>query len=364
VASEHELLSQKFGKAMLSFKTGLGGVIIKAALGQILGDASFITDAIVDSIAESTFIKAATEGEKVVLGTAKDIANKPTNMQRITLTDKNIYLYYVKGRGKSKQQKLIILPLKYAKDVRTEGILIKNVLIKFEIPQREKEEWKTLYFDLALRVFLPDIWMSTIKCAISEPLLESTEEKVLGCIDIAKTAGRYGLHFTKNRVIIANSHISHVWRALTFLSMVVGGFFFAIGFFTPLIYGTRNLIIFQFQVAAVVGLVFAVFPLIIFATAENWKYRKLLKYGPNDLLANDKKNFDIPYSDIAQVELKKVRLGFRTKIKILTKSESHEFFILNTSLLNYHMSLVRWVLPESKLILPEVKEKKLPKELQ
>jgi len=363
VTSEHELLSQKFGKAMLSFKPGLGGVIIKEALGQILGDTSFITDAIVDSIAESTFIKAATEGEKVVQGTAKDIANKLTTMQRITLTDQYIYLYYSKGRGKSKQQKLIILPLKYAKDVRTEGILIKNVLIEFEIPQREKEEWKTLYFDLALRVFLPYIWMNTIKRAISEPLLESTEEKVLGCIDIAKR-GRYGLYFTKNRVIIANSHISLVWATLTTLSTAIGGLFFLMFISYPLIYGRHNVIISEFQAGAIISLVFAVFPLIIFATAEKWKYRKLLKYGPNDLLANNKKNFDIPYSDIAQVELKKVRLGLRNKIKILTKSKSYEFFILNTKLLKYHMSLVRWVLPESKLILPEVKEKKLPTALQ
>jgi hypothetical protein len=175
VPSERELLTQKFGKAGLSFKSGLGALIIKEVFGHFLGDASFLTDGAVDGLVENSFIKTITEEKQVVQGDVGDIANKFIGMQRITLTDQNFYLFYKKG-FRSNQIKLIVLPLKYAKDVRTQGIIGKEVHIAFEVPW--KEENKTVFFELDLGVFGADMWMNTIKCAISEPLLDTTEEKI------------------------------------------------------------------------------------------------------------------------------------------------------------------------------------------
>jgi hypothetical protein len=358
VTSERELLTQKFGKAGLSFQSGLGALIIKEVFGHFLGDTSFLTDAAVDGLAENSFIKTITEQGEVVQGDVGDIANKFIGMQRITLTDQNFYLFYKKGSKSKKQIKLIVLPLKYAKEVRTQGIIGKEVDIAFEVPQ--KEENKIVFFELGLGVFLPDIWMNTIKCAIREPLLDTTEEKVLGCIDINIQRRRHGLCFTKNRVIVAKTQISDWWLLLAIPCLLLGGLIFLPLTVFAFEYGYRSNAVLFFTIFLILYLGTPM----VATTFNKRKYKKLLKLAPNDLLANDKKNFEIPYSNISQVEFKKGGFGSSSKIKILTNSESYQFGIVNKKLLKYHVSLARWVLPESKLILPEIKEMKLPKALQ
>ena len=84
----------------------------------------------------------------------RTLQTKQWKCKRITLTNENFYLFYTKG-FRSKQKKLIVIPLKYAKDIRTQGIFRKEVFVSFEVPQ--KEEKKSMFFDLVLRVFFPDI---------------------------------------------------------------------------------------------------------------------------------------------------------------------------------------------------------------
>lgn len=151
---ERELVTQKFGKAGLSFKSGRGALILKEIFGHFLGDILFFTDVAVDGLVESSFLESIEGEEKIVKGAVEDITNKTMGMQRITLTNENFYLFYTKG-FRSKQKKLIVIPLKYAKDIRTQGIFRKEVFVSFEVPQ--KEEKKSMFFDLVLRVFFPDI---------------------------------------------------------------------------------------------------------------------------------------------------------------------------------------------------------------
>ena len=97
MTAERELLSAKYGRAGLYFEEPLGAFIIKEVVGYFLRDASFLTDAAVDSIVKNSFIKTVTEEGEVVQGDVRDIANKSIRMQRITLTDQNFYLIYKKG---------------------------------------------------------------------------------------------------------------------------------------------------------------------------------------------------------------------------------------------------------------------------
>jgi hypothetical protein len=158
---------------------------------------------------------------------------------------------------------------------------------------------------------------------------------------------------------VAKAQISDKWMVLAFPCLLGGLIFLALSV-NAFTYGYRSNAVLFFTIFLILYLGTPM----VATTFNNRKYKKLLKLAPNDLLANDKKNFDIPYSNISQVEFKKSGFGSSNKIKILTNSENYQFGIMNKKLLKYHVSLTRWVLPESKLILPEIKEMKLPKTLQ
>ena len=357
MAVERELLTQKFGKAKLIFETGLDAFILKEIFGFFLGDpASGFTDGAIDAMVENWFINEVAEEGEVVQGDVRDIANKSVGMQRITLTEKNFYLFYKKG-FRSKKQKVLALPLKYAKDVEIKGIVLKDVLISIEVPLKEQ---KKTAFQLSLRVFLPDVWLNTVKCAIAENSPDKTEEKIFGCIDINRTGkGRHGLYFAKDKVIVAKSMPSLLWLLVLVPLIGIGEFllFFSIlGFIAD--YGSEAQFLFT------MGLPMSIVPVLLWQAANNRKHKKLLRLKPNDVLANNKKNFEIPYGQITQIELKKGRLGFRDKVKISTHNMNYQFGILNKKLFKYYTSLVRWTLPENKLVLPEIEERKLPKALQ
>ena len=268
----------------------------------------------------------------------------------LKLTDQNFYLFYKKG-FRRKTTKLIVVPLKYAKDAKTEGSLSKQVVVSFEV--LHKEEHKTTSFDLKLSVSSPHTWANMTKCAISKPLLDTTEEKVIGCIDIFKSRTRYGLYFTKDRVIVAKSGISRLWFLL------LGPMFFvAIIFFSGSIFALGAGFISGAALLLIIGILILIAPFVGFQVANNWKYKQLLKLGPDNVLGNDKKNFEIPYSQMKQAELKKGGTFSWNKLFITTNGEAYRFDIMDRKLLDYHTSLIKWLLPKSKLILPKIKENK------
>jgi hypothetical protein len=352
VPLENNLLTQKFGKAEFSFEEGFGAWIMKEVFGYFLGDASFLTDLAVDGIVKDSFGKTITQEGEVVQGDIMELANRSIKMELITLTDQNIYLFYKKGL-RHKKTKLILVPLKYAKDAKVEGALFKQVVVSFEVPNKKKS--KATSFDLKLSVSSPHTWVNMTKCAISKPLLDTTEEKVIGCIDIFKSRARHGLYFTKDRVIVAKYGISRLWFLWIAPMIFVGMLFLGLSplaFFSPK-YGFS-----VFSQALIIGILLTVVPFLVFQVADSWKYKMLLKLGPDDVLGNDKKNFEIPYSLMKQAELKKGGTLSCNKLFITTNSEEYQFDIMNKKLLDYHTSLIKWLLSKSKLILPNIKENK------
>jgi hypothetical protein len=316
-------------------------LVIKEIFGYILGSLAILTDVAVDGLVEDGFLKTIKVGAQIEQGDLEDIVNKCIKTTEITLTDQNFFILYKKG-FRSKQQKLIVLPLKYARDARTQGIIGKEVVVTFEVPRKEKTE--TISFNFALGVQNPQVWVNTIKYAIAATSLTTLEEKALGTIEIAKR-GKYGLYFTQKRVIVAKSHLSFKWLALIIPAIIVGVFLL---FAMPIAFlaGYRGS---DISIYIGIGLTLTFVPYLQFQSSMRRISKKLSKLGPEEILRDDKKNFEIPYNDITRVELKH---GRSNKIKISTKSENYDFGIMNKELFNYQKLLVRLVLPENKLIVP------------
>jgi len=76
------------------------------------------------------------------------------------------------------------------------------------------------------------------------------------------------------------------------------------------------------------------------------RFKKLSELPPESVLTANKKNFEIPNHDITRVEVKKGRIGFPHRIKILTNSERHEFSIIGKKQLERHVRFIHSVLPD------------------
>lgn len=335
---ERKLLSQKNGKAGISPKYGSGAKILKEITGFFLPDlAAAITNGSINGWVQSGFIRTFKEGVQVEQGDIGDLVGKFVGMTEITLTNQNFFLVYKKG-FRSKQQKMIVLPLKYATDVETEGIVLKEVHVKFEVPHREKK--KPLRFDLGLGVTRPETWLGTVEQAIRAILPIPIEEKILGGIEVGKPRS-HGLYFTQKRAIVARTYLSFIWILLTFLLMVLGTFVTMAGLIGMIEgYGGSPQIFFLIGVALLSGLLLVAF------SAEKRRFKKLSKLPPEGVLMDDKKNFEILYSDITRLHIKKGRIVFADKLEILTDSKKHKFSVKRKKQFGRHLRLIRFVLPE------------------
>lgn len=338
MAQERKLLSQKNAKAGISPKYGSGAKILKEITGVFLPDlAAAITDGAIDGWVQSGFIRTFKEEAQVEQGEIGDLVGKFVKMTEITLTNQNLFLLYKKG-FRSKQQKLIVLPLRYAIEVETQGIIGKEVQVNFEVPQKGKSEPQR--FNLGLGVKHPETWVGTIDQAILEILPMPTKEKILRSIEVSRRrSGQHVLCFTQKRVIVARTQMSWLLALLITISVSFGAFFLAMGLVLAPDYPRES------PIFLTIGLILTAGPISITFSLTKWRFKKLRESPPESVLTANKKNFEIPYHDITRIEMKKGRIIVPIKIKIITNSEEHEF-ALGKKQLERLVRFIRSVIPD------------------
>ena len=103
------------------------------------------------------------------------------------------------------------------------------------------------------------------------------------------------------------------------------------------------------MIAAKIGSTFGI--IIITDYLAMKKSEKLKKISIESILKADKKNFEIPYTEITKVEMKKPR-ALSVYIRIFTHTKKYKFKFLNPGKKEFdaHESLVRSVLPDKLFI--------------
>ncbi len=196
------------------------------------------------------------------------------------------------------------------------------------------------------------------------------DEKVLRGIEVGRRglSSRFGLYFTRNGVIVAQTGVSSLWlipvvvcALISFLFILVVIMLFIFPPFVPLLLeifppelSTIGSLIFDTFVGRVVfltiGLLLIISPRILVTRAMRKKFENLSRLPPKNILMADKKNFEIPYAEIARIEIKKAwgRGAFGTsKIRILTNEKKHEFwFVRLVGFLGYEGAYERLKLKE------------------
>jgi hypothetical protein len=99
-----------------------------------------------------------------------------------------------------------------------------------------------------------------------------------------------------------------------------------------------------------IGIMLLISPRLLITRAMRKKFENVSRLAPNDILMADKKNFEIPYPEIARIEIKKAwgRGAFgSSKIRILTNEKKHEFwFVRLVGFLGYEGAYERLKLKE------------------
>jgi len=196
------------------------------------------------------------------------------------------------------------------------------------------------------------------------------DEKVLRGIEVGRRglSSRLGLYFTEKRVIVARTGVSSLWlipivvcALISFLFILGVIILFTFPYFVHLLLetfpqelSTIGKLIFDTFVGRVVfltiGLMLIISPRILITRTMRKKFENLSRLPPKDILMADKRNFEIPYPEIARIEIKKAwgRGAFGTsKIRILTNEKKHEFwFIRLVGFLGYEGAYERLKLKE------------------
>jgi len=152
---EEKILSQEKAVVSLIPKRGRGGRFLRG-FSLILGGA------VLRHFQTSSFLKSF-KTEDAEAGDIKDISDKVLKLRELTLTNKNLVMLYRKGTLR-KKDKLIGLPLEYAKSVEEKGRMRKFLQVRFEVPSEEK---KPINFDLKMWVKRREVWLNELSCIIS-----------------------------------------------------------------------------------------------------------------------------------------------------------------------------------------------------
>lgn len=124
--------------------------------GSVLGKAVFVTP----------FTKSLRQSG-VEAGDVKDAMDRVLKLQELILTNRNLILFYRKGLV-SKKDKVITLPLEYAREVQGKKRLTTRFInVNFMVPS----EGKSVEFQLRLiRLKDPDAWLRELGRIISSPV--------------------------------------------------------------------------------------------------------------------------------------------------------------------------------------------------
>jgi hypothetical protein len=196
------------------------------------------------------------------------------------------------------------------------------------------------------------------------------DEKVLRGIEVGRRglASRLGLYFTGNRVIVARTGVSNLWLIPIVVCALIS-LLFILGVILLFIYpylvsllleafppelSTVGSVMFDTFAGRVVfltiGIMLLISPRLLITRAMRKKFENVSRLAPNDILMADKKNFEIPYPEIARIEIKKAwgRGAFgSSKIRILTNEKKHEFwFVRLVGFLGYEGAYERLKLKE------------------
>lgn len=341
-------------------------------VGHFTGDFSLISDSAIKILLSSGFFKTFEKETKIKQGDIQNIVGKFVKLKEITLTNKNILLL-CKKRWRSKEHKLITIPLKYATDARLGegrkrvvkigegkiGIEKESVYVTFQVSHKGPEEQE--FFNLGLSVDNPSVWLKSIERIIGLDMTKVTgPEKICSNVHIGVEGSRsgYELCFTQKRIII-----SKFWNKLPVGRLALVAFLSMIGVLLTILGGLSAFLGFVYhqswQETAFVLTSGAILTSSSFGSARFWKknrLKKLIESSPESIFENDKDSFEIPYSDIIQVRVR--RKGFGSKqfggkianMDVLTENKKHEFFFGDKMQLADFLRFINRVLPERKII--------------
>ena len=118
IEDETELLSQVSDPAAGLFPSYTNAAEnTKSFVGHFTGDFSMISDSAIQILLSSGFFKTLEKEAQIKQGDIQNIVGKFVKLEEIILTNTNILLL-CKKQWRSKEHKLITIPLKYATDVR------------------------------------------------------------------------------------------------------------------------------------------------------------------------------------------------------------------------------------------------------
>lgn len=223
----------------------------------------------------------------------------------------------------------------------------------------------------------------------SKPLGEEkpAEEKVLSGIEVGKRllTRRFGLYFTRKRVIVAQTGVSNLWLVVMIISILFGllllmvavimlGSYAFTGKMLEIFHG--GLSILDIMLDTITGnltlipiaLIFIIVPRSLITRAMKKRFEKSNELSPEDILKDDKKNFEIPYRKIERIDIIKARARGAfgsSKIRIFSNGKEHEFWPVRVvgkygyegkgerSKLAEYENFLRSILPNKISVLPK-----------
>ena len=371
ISEEYELLSQAsqpYAGLFPGYESGAN--VLKNLVGRFVGDFSAITDGMISGLISAGFFKTLEEKAEVKQGDVQHIVGKFAKLKEITLTNKKILLLYQKGWF-SKKNKLIVIPLKYATDVsiaegkkrivvtekRRIGLELDSVYISFHMTEKEQDVTKC--FNLALSVDKPWIWTKAIERLLG---LDSRQEKEKTCrvVNTAPNVFNYHVLCITQKRLVSTKFFKRSYFAITIPTLIaaVGLLFIPLmaifvtaiggirGWTVPMLF-TDSLFLALFVPGAtlfLIGYFGANF-------LRKRRYKHLTESEPQTLLDTESKSFEIPYSEITQVKIKKKRLGRAQKVEITTQNETKTIRFAKRTELSSFRQVIQRFLPERKITL-------------
>src|SRR6266704_5700001 len=158
ISQERKVLSTANAKVGLYPKYGLGTSILKGVTRAFLGPVPrYFTERAINNWSRAGFFQTLSQEMQVEGGDVKDLLDKQVKLNELTVTSQNFLFLYEKGFI-SKQQKLLVLPIKNVTTVKVHKR--KSVTVSYDMPQDGGN--KTQHFDLELHVNDAEDWARVI----------------------------------------------------------------------------------------------------------------------------------------------------------------------------------------------------------